>query len=129
MDFKIFTDIMNTAVSGFPLYLVVMGLVEILKKAKWFSGNALIAASVVMGTIVGGLYYGVQNVPLEYNITFWVSLVVYGVTVGLVASGLYDTAKSIIKSASVKALVDFTDNAPLIPPVPVEKITKKVSSK
>ena len=102
MDLGIFLD---KAVAGVPLLFVVLGLVEFFKSFKgkdgnqFFQGNALLIISMLWGLALGGFYMLSQTRPPigdwweAYG--YWFALVFYGLALGLVASGLYDTIKGL----------------------------------
>jgi uncharacterized membrane protein len=85
---------MDQIVNGIPLVVLVIALVEWTKRFN-VEGKALNAVSMAIGVIVGLAYFYAQA-PL---MTFadWFSAVVYGLALGLVASGVYDAARSAIK--------------------------------
>ena len=85
---------MNDLIGGVPLVAVIMALVEYLKKMN-VSGNWLLLASLIIGTIAG-VAYRYSAAPLA---TFgeWMGAVVYGLAIGLTASGLYDVGKGLVK--------------------------------
>lgn len=81
---------MDIVVGGIPLIVLILGLVEFVKKFK-VSGNALIVISMVVGTAIGVLY----KASLEYTlISKYFEWAVFGLACGLAASGLYDFSKS-----------------------------------
>jgi hypothetical protein len=88
-----FQDIL---VAGVPLLLVVIGLVEWVKKIN-VPSNALPFVSMGIGLILGSGYQVAENgVPLDF--AGWFAVIVFGLAIGLVASGLFDAAKNIVKS-------------------------------
>lgn len=91
MDLTSFAKVM---VAGVPLLFVVVGLVEWLKKLG-IEGKTLTAASMGIGLLLGGGYMISQGFPSGF--AAWFAVVVYGLAMGLVASGLYDTAKNILE--------------------------------
>jgi hypothetical protein len=85
--------ISESMVNGIPLVLVVLGLVEWSKRLG-VEGKHLQILSMLIGVVLGVLYqYSVF--PL---VTFseWFSAVIYGLALGLVASGIYDAARSAV---------------------------------
>ncbi len=103
MDFSAFLD---KAVAGVPLLFVVLGIVEWFKSFKnkagdqLFQGNELLIVSMFWGLCLGGCYMLSQAEPPVGDwwvlYVFWFSVIVYGLAIGLVASGLYDTIKGIV---------------------------------
>ena len=87
-------------VAGVPLLFVVMGLVQWIKSLG-VEGNASRYASMVIG-VVFGVGYMVFKAPPPAGETwpiyaYWFANVVYGIGLGVVASGLYDTVKNLLK--------------------------------
>ncbi|MEM4203788.1 MAG: hypothetical protein QXS54_06940 [Candidatus Methanomethylicaceae archaeon] len=78
-------------VNGIPLVAVVIGLVEYLKSVG-LKGQALSVASLIIGVVLGVAYIYSES-PI---VTFaeWFRAIVFGLVLGLVASGLYDSVKS-----------------------------------
>ncbi len=87
-------DFSNALVAGIPLVLVVIGLVEWSKRLG-VSGKPLMVLSMLIGVVLGVLYQFSQQ-PLE-GFSAWFGAVVYGLGLGLVASGIYDAARSATK--------------------------------
>jgi len=81
-------DISTLLVGGFPLVAVVFGLVEFVKsfglKGHWLTG-----VSMLLG-LAFGIAYQIANAGVPMNFAGWFSTVVFGLMLGLVASGLYD---------------------------------------
>jgi len=86
-------DFSTAIVNGIPLVLIVIGLVELLKKFG-VSGNWLVGASVLIGICFGISYQLSIAMPIDFS--GWFAAVVYGIGLGLVASGVYDAAKSVL---------------------------------
>ncbi len=84
-------DFSNALVAGIPLVFVVIGLVEWSKRLG-VSGKRLLVLSMLVGVALGVLYQYSQQ-PLE-GFSAWFSAAVYGLALGLVASGIYDAARS-----------------------------------
>ncbi|HAD06455.1 MAG TPA: hypothetical protein DCE76_04780 [Anaerolineaceae bacterium] len=85
--------ISESMVNGIPLVLVVLGLVEWSKRLG-VSGQHLQILSMLIGVVLGILYqYSVF--PLT---TFgeWFGAVIYGLALGLIASGVYDAVRSAV---------------------------------
>jgi len=81
-------DISTLLVGGIPLVAVVFGLVEFIKsfglKGHWLTG-----VSILLG-LAFGIAYQIANAGVPMNFAGWFSTVVFGLMLGLVASGLYD---------------------------------------
>jgi len=89
MNPQLFED----SILGIPLVAVILGLVtwseQIGVKGKW-----KFVLSMGIGILFGGLYQFLQRPPV---VAFdWFAGIFYGVALGLVASGLYDTAKRVV---------------------------------
>ncbi|WP_236839248.1 hypothetical protein [Bellilinea caldifistulae] len=85
--------ISESMINGIPLVLVVLGLVEWSKRLG-VSGKALQILSMLVGVVLGVLYQFSQQ-PLE-GFSVWFGAVVYGLALGLVASGIYDAVRSAV---------------------------------
>lgn len=105
MDFISFAKV---AVQGVPLLFVVMGVVEYCKSFKnkdgtpKFTGNTILLISMGWGLIIGSGYMITQTRPpvagdwWEYFV-YWFGVIVYGIAIGLIASGLFDVIKNIVE--------------------------------
>jgi hypothetical protein len=86
----------NAVVAGIPIVLVVLGLVEWVKKLG-LEGKAVLVVSMAFGLLFGaGYQFSTNGFPADFS--GWFLVVVYGLALGLVASGIYDA----LKSASTK---------------------------
>lgn len=85
-------DFSNAYINGIPLALVVIGLVEWIKRFG-VKGAALNVASLLIGVIAGIAYQISTALPADF--AGWFAAVIYGLALGLVASGLYDAGKRI----------------------------------
>jgi hypothetical protein len=85
---------MDQIVNGIPLVVLVIALVEWVKRFG-VEGKALNAASMAIGAIIGIAYWYAQY-PL---VTFadWFGALIYGLALGLTASGVYDAARSALR--------------------------------
>lgn len=94
MDIGAFT---NAVVAGVPLLFVVIGLVQFVKKLG-LVGNALIWASMAIGLLLGaGFQFATVGFPTDF--AGWFAVIVYGLGLGIVSSGVYDAASSAIRAA------------------------------
>ena len=112
MDFSAFV---KPAVAGIPLIFVVLVLVQVCKSLKkadgsqLVTGNWLVVISLVWGLIVGSGYQITQTRPpasdwwLIYG--YWFVVMIYGVSMGLLASGFYDLFKDLI-GTQLAALIE-----------------------
>jgi len=82
---------MDQVVNGIPLVVLVIALVEWVKRFG-VEGKALNAVSMAIGAIIGVAYWYAQQ-PLA-SFADWFGAIVYGLALGLVASGIYDAARS-----------------------------------
>lgn len=80
-------------VRGIPLLFVVVGGVEWLKRAN-VSGVALNVSSLVLGLLLGLGYQVSLEVPVDF--AGWFGAGVYGLALGLTASGVYDAAAKLL---------------------------------
>ena len=84
-------------VNGIPLIFVVLGLVTFLGKMG-LKGRWKLLGSLLVGSTLGCAYqYATAGMPLDFAAYF--SMVIYGLALGLVASGIYDTGKEIAARA------------------------------
>jgi hypothetical protein len=80
-------DFSQYLVAGVPLIFVVLGLVEWVKSFG-VKGNAVKVVSMAIGL---GLGVGYQlSVAMPVGFTGWFGVIVFGLALGLVASGIYD---------------------------------------
>jgi hypothetical protein len=82
----IFKDV---AVAGVPLLAFVLGLVQWVK-GFGMSGNSVKALSMGIGLVFGVGYQYATIPPVEF--AGWFAAVVFGLALGLVASGIYEVA-------------------------------------
>lgn len=87
---------MGELVNGLSLVGVVMALVEWIKKFG-VEGKALSGVSMGVGLVVGVLYQ--MSLGMPAGLSGWFGAALYGVALGLTASGLYDTGKSMLRGA------------------------------
>jgi hypothetical protein len=97
---------LDRSVAGVPLLFVVLGLVEFTKAfrnsagGQLVTGNGLFLLSLLYGLLIGGGYMiGSTRPPAPGDawiaFVYWFGVGVYGLAVGLVACGLYDTIKNL----------------------------------
>lgn len=87
-------DFTQYLVAGVPLVLVVLGLVEWVKSLG-LTGNAVKVVSLAIGLVLGIGYQLSLAVPVGFG--GWFTVTVFGLGLGLVASGIYDAAKNAVK--------------------------------
>lgn len=90
----------NITVAGIPLLLIVLGLVQFVKSFG-ISGQIVRGISLLIGFLLGVGYQFSTTPPADFS--GWFSCVVFGLGLGLVASGDYDALKQI--ATGVKALI------------------------
>ena len=83
-------DISTLLVGGLPLSAVVFGLVEFIKSFG-LRGHWLTITSMLLG-LAFGVSYQIANAGLPVSFAGWFAVAVFGIMLGLVASGLYDFA-------------------------------------
>ena len=94
MDIKAYTE---AAVAGVPLLFVVLGLVQWVKSFN-VQGNALRGVAMGIGLILGAGYQ-LAVVGFPANFAGWFAVVVFGLGLGVVASGVYDAGTAIVQKA------------------------------
>ena len=83
-------DFSTLLVNGIPLAIVVFGLVEFIKSLG-LKGNWLTICSLLLGLALGfGYQVSVTGVPVDFS--GWFSAGIFGLSLGLVASGFYNFA-------------------------------------
>lgn len=89
MDIQVIAQVLGGAVSGgIPVTIVVMGLVEFAKRLG-LTGKALLVLSMALGVLFGmGYEVATNGVPADFG--GWFAYAVFGLAMGLVASGIYD---------------------------------------
>ncbi len=85
---------MEQVVNGIPLVVLVVALVEWVKRFG-IEGKALNAVSMLIGAVIGVAYWYAQA-PLV-SFADWFGALAYGLVLGLVASGIYDAARSAVR--------------------------------
>lgn len=87
---EILTTIFETAkVMGIPLLVFVLGLVQFIK-SYGLKGNAVKTLSMGIGLVLG---IGYQfSIAAPSNFAQWFGIVLFGLALGLVASGVYEVA-------------------------------------
>jgi hypothetical protein len=86
----------SATVAGIPLLFVVLGLVQWCKTYITDS-KAIRATSMAIGWALGGSYMIATNGP-PADFAGWFGIVVFGLGLGLVASGIYDVGKDLLRS-------------------------------
>jgi hypothetical protein len=110
-----FTSFLQAAVKGVPLLFVVFGLVEWAKRltkkdgTQAVTGNGLLVLSLLLGLLFGSGFMIMTERPPEsmgwyVQFVYWFGVLVYGIAIGLVASGLYDFVKGLIEKLVTRAI-------------------------
>jgi len=86
----------DSIVAGLPLVLVVLGLVEWVKRLG-LEGKAVVVVSMAIGLGIGLAYQ--ISIALPVDFAGWFTAAIYGIGLGLVASGIYDAGKSLLAKA------------------------------
>lgn len=84
-------DFSEMLVGGVPLMFIVLGLVEWSKRLG-VSGKWLLVLSMLIGLVIGVLYQVSLGMPVGFS--GWFVAIVFGLGVGVVASGVYDAVRS-----------------------------------
>lgn len=84
------------AVAGVPLLFVVLGLVEWIKGVGLKDPVWIRVASMLVGLLFGGGYM-IAEAGVPDAFAGWFALVVYGIGLGLVASGIYDVGGALLE--------------------------------
>lgn len=83
----------EASVAGVPLIAVVLGLVTWLAQTFKLQGQQKLIASMITGLLLGAGYQLSIALPATY--AGWFAVVIYGLALGLIASGIYDTGKKL----------------------------------
>lgn len=107
MDFGQYFDV---SVAGVPLVLVVLGLVTWLWKLG-VPKTALQIVSMAVGLLFGG---GYQVSALGVPTTFagWFGVLIYGIGLGLLASGIYETGEKLSAKTAASVLLGGLSEKP-----------------
>lgn len=82
-------DLTSALVAGVPLMLVVIGLVQYVKEKLGWSGMGVEIFAIVLGVVMGFGYHVYAAESVVWNFNFIFEGVIYGLAVGLVATGIY----------------------------------------
>jgi len=80
-------DFSSLLIGGVPLIAVIFGLVEFLK-IFGLKDRILTVASLLLGLVFGILYKFTFALPVDF--VSWLSVIVFGLAIGLTTSGIYD---------------------------------------
>lgn len=106
------SNFLKASVAGVPLVFVIIGLVEWCKRFKRadgsqaINGNWLLLISMILGLVLGGGFMISQTRPpigdWWTSFVYWFALLVYGLAMGIVGSGLYTAVKGMVEGQFVK---------------------------
>lgn len=85
-------DFMSAMVGGVPLFWLVMALVTFLGRFG-VQGRAQLLAALITGVVLGAAYQALLRPLTDW--AAWMGAIVYGLALGLTASGVYETAKKV----------------------------------
>jgi hypothetical protein len=85
-------DLNTLLVGSIPLVAVIFGLVEFIKSLG-LQGRILTILALLIGLSLG-LGYHVASLGVPSGFAGWFEAIVFGLAMGLVASGFYDFANS-----------------------------------
>jgi hypothetical protein len=80
----------DAVIAGIPLMAVVIGLVQFFKTRLGWSGVGVEVFAILLGVGFGVLYWAYMADPAAMTgWRFWFEAAVYGLAVGLAATGIY----------------------------------------
>lgn len=82
-------DLTGSLVAGIPLMLVVIGLVQYVKEKLGWSGWGVEVFAILLGVGLGFGYHVYAAEVIAWTYKFVFEGVIYGLAVGLVATGIY----------------------------------------
>ena len=82
-------NLADSLVAGIPLMAVVIGLVQFVKEKMEWGGKGVEIFAIVLGLLFGFGFHVYNAEVLEWNYPFIFEGVIYGLAVGLSATGLY----------------------------------------
>jgi hypothetical protein len=91
-------DFSDVIVNGVPLIAMIVGLVEFVRQMG-LDGKMLRAISAIFGLLLGLGYQLSLGMPMDF--AGWFGAVIYGIGLGIVASGLVDTARDLAQRSKV----------------------------
>jgi Flp pilus assembly pilin Flp len=99
-DFTVFFE--ASGKSGPLVVLIVLGLVTYLGKLG-VKGRWQLISGMLIGLIFGGAFT-IAALGLPSTFSGWFSTVMYGLMLGLVASGIYETGKEVVTKVATRIL-------------------------
>lgn len=107
----------SAAVSGVPLTFVVFGLVWWYSQAFKLQGRTQTISSLLTGVVLGAGYMVMIAAPPTGTgwwpvYAYWFSVVIYGLGLGVLASGVYEASKDLLLKVITSALIKVSDRNP-----------------
>ena len=87
------SEFAELAIGSVAVIPLVIGIVQFFKKFG-LDGNWNVVVVVVLGFVFGGIAYGINEALLPVTWIPYIKWVVYALSVGLGAAGLYDVGKT-----------------------------------
>lgn len=98
-----FTKFFSAVAENAPIVvLVVLGLVTFIGKLG-VKGIWQMISGMLIGLIFGGAFM-IAALGLPHDFPGWFSVIIYGLAMGLVASGIYETGKEITTKIATRVL-------------------------
>lgn len=90
----------NLTLAGFPLVVFVLATVQWVKESFSIEGKPVNFVSMGIGIVFGVLYQfsRTNGFPTDFN--GWLTVVVFGIALGLLASGTYKTFNNFARNVS-----------------------------
>lgn len=82
-------DLTGLLVGGIPLMLVVIGLVQYVKEKLNWGGVGVEVFAIALGVVFGFAYHVYVAEVVAWTFNFIFEGVIFGLAVGLVATGIY----------------------------------------
>lgn len=116
MDFSQFFD---AAADNAPWVLfVVLGLVTFYGKVG-VAGKAQLFSALGTGLVIGSLFM-CASLGFPHDFTGWFEVIIYGLAMGLTASGVYEAGKTLITKGNAKQTEHLLGAEPSDDDSPVE---------
>lgn len=87
-------DFSDISVNGVPLVFVIVGLVQFIAEMG-VSGKWLKGISAGIGLVIG-VAYQLSSSGMPVDFAGWMGAVIFGLALGVTASGLVDQARSLV---------------------------------
>lgn len=84
-------NLTGAIVAGLPLIAIVTGLVQFLKQKLEIGGKIVEIMAITLGILIGfGFQVYSAPAPINWTFAFIFEAAIYGLAVGLAATGIYD---------------------------------------